>query len=383
MDDIKEYDKEELKREIAGVESPKEKSPQQILSEIKAERKRLEEERQKLQNEKDQEKEEEPQGVEPKPEVKSFAKERRKRKELERLKGYLLGGEYALIVVFVLAQLFAEGISSSPLRIPLENSIYLIIIFFLVIKIEKFYFRYMNMEYSGTLQRKAIGVDLFRALEWPIIIGWVFVVAIFAIPPTAGFISTLIEIFSFKNADGESVIPFTDGFMLNLALLFLAHLITGLVWVLYLSWYKENVLTPELKAIEEPFEVQEVFLITSSGLLITRVSEQQDSNIDDDIISSMLTAVSEFVKDSFGSQSEEGELDELQYGRLRIILEYGKDFYLAAVVRGQESTELRPLMKKIIKLVHRKFTGVLDTWDGDLAQFKGAENMLNPLLRLG
>jgi hypothetical protein len=104
--------------------------------------------------------------------------------------------------------------------------------------------------------------------------------------------------------------------------------------------------------------------------------------MDDDILSSMLTAVGEFVKDSFGSASEEGELDELQYGKMRIIIEYGKDLYLAVLVKGQESTHLRPEMKKILKIVHRKYARSIDSWDGDLDKFRGSEPILNTLLRM-
>ncbi len=141
-------------------------------------------------------------------------------------------------------------------------------------------------------------------------------------------------------------------------------------------------LAPELKALEEPFKIEEAFLITNSGLLIKRVSRKANSDMDDDILSSMLTAVKEFVKDSFGSQNEEGELDELQYGNMRIIIEYGKDLYMAVLVKGQESKALRPTMKKILRLIHRKYTRAFDTWDGDLARFKGCEPLLNTLLRL-
>jgi hypothetical protein len=103
--------------------------------------------------------------------------------------------------------------------------------------------------------------------------------------------------------------------------------------------------------------------------------------MDEDILSSMLTAVKEFIKDSFKT-SEEGELDELQYGNLRIVVEYGKEIYIAAVTRGQESTELRPMMKRAIKQIHRKFGHLLEDWDGDIDRLGGIRHLINPLINL-
>ena len=143
-----------------------------------------------------------------------------------------------------------------------------------------------------------------------------------------------------------------------------------------------HVIAPELDKITEPFIIQDVFVIANSGILLKHITREKKSFMDDDILSSMLTAVKDFVKDSFKT-SEEGELDELQYGKLRIIIEYGKQVYIAAVIRGQESTQLRPMMKRTLKQIHRRFGRVLEEWDGDIAGIKGIEHNLNPLINLG
>jgi hypothetical protein len=203
-------------------------------------------------------------------------------------------------------------------------------------------------------------------------------VGIFIIPPTRDFLELLVKIFTM---DGGIYTP-TPHFILMLTLLFLAHCVAGLVWILYLRNYKIKVITPEIKKLAEPFKIDEAFLITNSGLLIKRVSRKAYNDMDDDILSSMLTAVGEFVKDSFGSQNEEGELDELQYGKMRIIIEYGKDLYLAVLVKGQESPHLRLEMRRILKIIHRKYARTFESWDGDLDRFKGSEPILRTLLRM-
>jgi len=390
LKEVREYDADELRKEIdrERILEKGEKSPEMLLTEIKEERRRLEEERAKLRKEmkqkekvlkKREEKEEEEEKSTKKPKgIKSFAKERRKRKELERLRDYLFIGEYLLLVVLVMALLYAEGISFNPAYLPFENSIFLIIVFLLIFKGEKLYFRFLNMKYSGTLQRKVIGVEHYKAVELPPMMLIGFVVAVLLIPITSGIINIVIDMISFE----REIIPFSSDFTFKLAMFLLASLIMSIAWVVFLIRFREKVIVPELEKIAEPFVIEDVFVITNSGLMISHEAIESKPNVDDDILSSMLTAVKEFVKDSFGSSSEEGELDELQYGKVRIIIEYGKHVYLAAVVRGQESIELRPEMKSILKGIQRKFGRVFDTWDGDLGQLKGVESMARSLINM-
>lgn len=393
LKEVKGYDVRELEAEIGseGISEEDERFPDDALSKIREERKRLSEERAAFLREQEEAEqkvsfqkkekiiEEEEQEPQVQPEVKSFAKERRKRKELGRIKDYLIYGEFAMLIILIMAFLYAEGISTYPLYLPLESSIYLIFIFFIVIKVEKYYFRYLNMKYSGTLQRKVIGVEHFSAVEIPSILFWAFVVAAFAIPQTLGIIEILIKMLSF---DGD-VVPFTSSFTFNLTILFLVILLASILWLIYLKYYRKNVLGPEIESISEPFVVEEVFLITNTGLLLRRIGKEKKPDVDEDILSSMLTAVNEFVKDSFSSSSEEGDLDELQYGSLRVILEYGSYVYLAAVVRGQESKDMRPEMKRVLRTVHRKYGHILFNWDGSLAALKGIEGPMQPLIRMG
>ncbi|UCG69807.1 MAG: hypothetical protein JSV09_01940, partial [Thermoplasmata archaeon] len=394
---IKGYDAEELKKEIKDLEFlEKERTPEELLTKIKEERKLLEWERETLKEEIEQKErimrkkvrkveleeegeEEEEEKTSAKPSaIKSFAKERRKRKEMKRFADYLFIGEYILLLVLVMAFLYAEGISFDPIYLPIESSIYLIIVFLLIIKVERFYFRFLNMKYSGTLQRKVIGVEHFKAIEIPPMMLTTFVIAMFLIPITSEIINLVVDMISLE----RQYIPFSSGFVFNLAMLFCASLVLSILWLLFLKRYNDKVITPELEKISEPFVIEDVFVITNSGLLINHLARESNPDVDDDLLSSMLTAVKEFVKDSFGNSSEEGELDELQYGKLRVIIEYGKHVYIAAVVKGQESMDLRPYMKRILKQIQRKFGRTFDTWDGDLAKMRGIGSLTQPLIKV-
>jgi hypothetical protein len=234
------------------------------------------------------------------------------------------------------------------------------------------------MKYSGTLQRKVIGVEHFKALEIPPMMLTAFLVAMLLIPITSEIINLVVDMISFE----RQYIPFSSGFTFNLAMFLCVSLVSSMIWLLFLRRYNEKVIKPELEKISEPFVIDDVFVITNSGLLLTHLAREENPDVDDDLLSSMLTAVKEFVKDSFGDSSEEGELDELQYGKVRVIIEYGKHVYLAAVVKGQESTDLRLYMKRTLKQIQKRFGRTFDTWDGDLAKMSGIRNMARPLIEV-
>ena len=61
--------------------------------------------------------------------------------------------------------------------------------------------------------------------------------------------------------------------------------------------------------------IDEVFLMYRDGRLIKHFTRRLKPDVDQDILSGMLTAVQEFVKDTF--RGEEGELDQMKFGRLR------------------------------------------------------------------
>jgi len=70
-----------------------------------------------------------------------------------------------------------------------------------------------------------------------------------------------------------------------------------------------------------PFAVSDVLLIhRETGLLLWHVSGDREGMPDSDLVSGMLTAIRDFARDALG-QDQEGQLDEIQYGEQRILIE--------------------------------------------------------------
>ena len=110
--------------------------------------------------------------------------------------------------------------------------------------------------------------------------------------------------------------------------------------------------------------VDEIFLIYKNGLLIKHFTRRLKPDIDPDILSGMLVAVQNFVKDSF--RLETGELDELQFGRFRILICRGKWVILAAVIKGEDTALLKRKLSMTVQDMEREKPKQLENWKGVL-----------------
>ncbi len=119
----------------------------------------------------------------------------------------------------------------------------------------------------------------------------------------------------------------------------------------------------------------EIFLINNYGILIAHESNIE-SDMDEDILGSMLTAVQEFVKDSFGG---EGGLGKLEYGEKKILIEHGENSFMAAVIVGEEHPRMRGDMIKALEEIEKKMGDIFLEWDGDVEKIAGAVPLLRRL----
>ena len=129
-----------------------------------------------------------------------------------------------------------------------------------------------------------------------------------------------------------------------------------------------------------PFRTEDIFLIhRESGLLITHLSSKQNLASDSDLISGMLTAIRDFVQDSFGKSSD-GQLDSIQYGSMQILIEAGRYAYLAAVVHGYEPAGYRSQLRDCMHKIGNEYFRALRDYDGDASYLDGTQEILRPLL---
>jgi outer membrane protein OmpA-like peptidoglycan-associated protein len=118
------------------------------------------------------------------------------------------------------------------------------------------------------------------------------------------------------------------------------------------------------------YRVEQVFLIhKKSGLLLQHVVASSVEIQDPDMVSGMLSAIQDFVRDSF--KSGQGEtLDTMQVGDLNVWVEHGPQATVAAVVRGHAPEALRLLMKEKLEESHRRLGPELEQFEGNAAPFE-------------
>jgi outer membrane protein OmpA-like peptidoglycan-associated protein len=129
------------------------------------------------------------------------------------------------------------------------------------------------------------------------------------------------------------------------------------------------------------YRVEQVLLIhAETGLLLAHVSSPDLTATDGDLISGMLTAIRDFVGDSFAQEREVGGLTSFKVGELGVIVEPGPQAILAAVVRGPVPESLKDKLRETIESIHLRFADPLAGFSGDATPFAPARELLSDCL---
>ena len=130
------------------------------------------------------------------------------------------------------------------------------------------------------------------------------------------------------------------------------------------------------------YQVEHVFLIhRHTGLLISHVTATNASSQDPQLVSSMLIAIQDFVRDSFSGAEQQG-LDTLRLGELRLWLEPGPFATLVAVIRGNPPEGLHDTLRDVLSRIHAARPQALENFDGDSSGFADVEAQLTECVTL-
>ena len=128
------------------------------------------------------------------------------------------------------------------------------------------------------------------------------------------------------------------------------------------------------------YRVEQVYLIHGdTGLLLAHAAIDPGRAEDGDLISGMLTAIRDFVADSFSSH-DAGGLRTFTVGELTVMVEQGPQAVIAAVVRGQPPDTLLRSLQETLETVHLRLAGAFADFDGDTASFEAARPLLEECL---
>lgn len=128
------------------------------------------------------------------------------------------------------------------------------------------------------------------------------------------------------------------------------------------------------------YRVDQVFLIhRETGLVLRHVVADSVSTQDPAMVAGMLSAIQQFVRDSFDSASQD-TLGSMVVGEHEVWLEQSPESVIAAVIRGHAPASYRLAMKETLEEIQQHFSSALENFKGDPAPFLAAEDRLNRLL---
>lgn len=128
------------------------------------------------------------------------------------------------------------------------------------------------------------------------------------------------------------------------------------------------------------YRIEQIFLIhKETGLVLQHAAIPSVQVKDAAMVSGMLTAIQDFVNDSFAGQ-DDTSLQNLDMGELIVWLEQGPRTVLAAIIRGTPPVELKTRLKELVENIEFEYSLALDTFTGDATPFENCHADLQYLL---
>ncbi len=130
------------------------------------------------------------------------------------------------------------------------------------------------------------------------------------------------------------------------------------------------------------YRVEHVFLIhRETGLLLNTVALDNENKSDADIVSAMLTAINDFVGDSF--LNDDGPKEQLQAvstDNFNLLIKPGPCALVVAAVTGNPPQKISDQLQLTVENIHSLYLDELNAFDGNNQRFEQTENLLQDCL---
>ena len=114
---------------------------------------------------------------------------------------------------------------------------------------------------------------------------------------------------------------------------------------------------------ESAVDVDEVFIITNTGIMLNHYVKTESTRIDEDILAGMLSAVQSFIKDSTKRKSE---LKQLRLGDFDILVEKGDNITAVAFTTSKEASAIIKQLRRLVDDIEGSEAETLRNWDGNV-----------------
>ena len=127
-----------------------------------------------------------------------------------------------------------------------------------------------------------------------------------------------------------------------------------------------------------PTIIDEIFLMTPDGLLLKHYTRRLRPDQDENIMAGMLTAVQNFIKESFDEHG--GRLKEIRFENYDILISHSKNVVVAAIISTAKPEKLRTQLKLVTEELEMRFGEKLTTWSGDKNEIGGVDSVMKQLI---
>ena len=127
-----------------------------------------------------------------------------------------------------------------------------------------------------------------------------------------------------------------------------------------------------------PTIVDEVFLMTPSGMLLKHYTRRLRPDQDEDILAGMLTAVQNFVRESFDEAG--GRLNEIRFENYDILISHSKDIVIAAIISTKKPERLRDQLRTATDDMETQFGEMISHWSGDRKELGDVDLLMKKFL---
>ncbi|MEG4851202.1 OmpA family protein [Microcoleus sp. B5-D4] len=115
-----------------------------------------------------------------------------------------------------------------------------------------------------------------------------------------------------------------------------------------------------------PFTVQAAFLIhKASGLVISEVQNSESYQLESEMVAGMLTAIRSFVNECIVQPGEISELNQIEYGDSKIMLEVAGYCYMAVVIKGEPPQSFINKLRQTVSNLILNYAKVIHEFNGD------------------
>ena len=127
--------------------------------------------------------------------------------------------------------------------------------------------------------------------------------------------------------------------------------------------------------------VEDIFLVYEDGILIKHLSKKVRKYADEDVVTSMLSAIQSFAADSF-EDTEHWELREITFQGRKILIEKARKFQVFLIFDGDANEDLKKAVKGAADAIAIEYKEHLKDWDGDPSHFDGVDKVFAPLFSM-